>query len=179
MLTELASYLQRDVDTASATLARALAEGLVEEEVGRLEPTTSTITLPLDVHTGCIALSVAGPITDVSAVEVAGTAAAFEWEKPFPRVRLTTWTPSSTATWHVADVTLVHGWATIPAVVKAVGLSVAARAYTNPGGFRQETIDDNSVTRAGGDDDLAGLTLTGAERAVLQRFRSDVFVTEG
>jgi hypothetical protein len=177
-LTELASYIQRDVDTASATLAPSVAEGLVEDEIGRLDETTSNLTLPIDRATSTDELNVTGPITAVSAVEVGGVAATFEWERPYPRVYLRNWSATADR-WQVAEVTLTHGWGVIPAIAKAVGLSVAARAYTNPNGFRQETIDDYSVTRAGGDDDIAGSGLTKTEREALSRLTPNAYSTAG
>ncbi len=178
-LSELASYLQRDLDTASATLARDLATGLIEDYTGPLTSGTSTITIPVDCE-GVIQLPVQA-ITAVSTVVMGGASVGFVWEKPYPRLRLTSWiNPSNTLNgtiWPTADVTLTHGWATVPAVVKAVALSAAARIYDNPRGMRTESVDDYSGTRAGSDDDLAGLTLTATELATLERSLPTAYTT--
>lgn len=174
-LTELASFLQRDLDTSSATLARTIATGLIEAEVGPISAATSTVTLPIDCE-GYVHIPVQ-VVTDVTGVEVAGEAAEFEWERPFPRVRLTSWTRSAGVAWQTADVTLEHGYATIPAQLKAIALSVAARAYDNPEGLRQQAVDDYSQTRAGSDDDLAGVTLTAAELKSLAKLMPGSYTT--
>lgn len=176
-LEELASYLQvPEVDTSTATLCRSLATALVLDETGPLESQTSTVTLP--IVDSYVHLPVRY-VTAVTTVTVGGVAATFEWEKPYPRVLLKSWSATANR-WQTADVTLTHGWATVPAVAKAVALSVAARAYTNPNGYRTEAIDDYSVTRAGADDDLAGLTLTVAERLALGRgLATSAYVTNG
>ena len=53
-----------------------------------------------------------------------------------------------------------------PASVRAIALEVAARAYRNPEGATQETIDDYTYRRAEGTGG-AGVYLTGDERARL------------
>jgi len=183
-LTELASLLQRDLDTASATLARDLATGLVTDVTGVLEQATVTVTLPIDADEGLIHLP-SRVVTAVSTVEISGTALAgsgWVWEKPYPRVRLLTctWLSSAAASaWPTADVTATIGYGTgsVPKVAKAVALSAAARIYDNPTGLRAEQIDDYSSTRAGADDDLAGVTLTAAEHKALERLALSAYVT--
>lgn len=183
-LTELASLLQRDIDTATATLARDLATGLVVDVTGVLEQATVTVTLPIDADEGLIHLP-SRVVTAVSTVEISGTALAgsgWVWEKPYPRVRLLTctWLSNTTAAiWPTADVTATLGYATgkVPKVAKAVAMSVASRIYDNPTGLRAEQIDDYSATRAGADDDLAGITLTAAELNALERLAPTAYVT--
>ena len=58
-LEELASYLQQNVDTASATLARSLATGLVKRAAGGHDFTADT-TVPDEVK--AVALAVTGRI---------------------------------------------------------------------------------------------------------------------
>jgi hypothetical protein len=72
------------------------------------------------------------------------------------------------------EVTYTHGYETVPADVKAVGLAVAARNYQNPNGVRSETIGAYSYTNAGTDDDVAGAGLLASERAVLNRYLKPV-----
>lgn len=180
-LDELALFLQADIDTAAAALARDLATGLVVDQVGVVEETDTTIILPVEVDdTGRDSVRVPGAVvTAVTAVEVDGTVLTegddWEWLRPLPVVRLHRC--PSTGSHRVATVTATIGYPTVPAVVKAVALSVAARAYDNPTGLRSESIDDYSVTRAGSDADLAGLTLTDAERAALARLAPAAYVT--
>lgn len=170
---DLATYLQRDLDSSSERLAHDIAKALVEDETGPVTSATSTVTLPIE-KCGLVHLP-ARVVTAVTAVQYAGTAAVYTWERPFPRIRLSSYllevVPFTIDYWPTVDVTFTHGWAAVPALVKAVALSVAARAYDNPSGLRAESIDDYSATRAGSDDDLAGITLTAAEKAALKPYR--------
>lgn len=67
-----------------------------------------------------------------------------------------------------ADVTYVAGYQSVPGDVESVALAVAMRLYTNPEGYRTEMVDDVQLTRAGADDDLAGITLTASEKRALR-----------
>ncbi len=51
-LSELASYLQQDLDTATATLIQTLTDGLIAEQTG-------TVAIPAPVSTKAVALEVA------------------------------------------------------------------------------------------------------------------------
>jgi hypothetical protein len=70
-----------------------------------------------------------------------------------------------------AVVTYTAGYSTVPGNVKAVALAVAGRIYDNPQGLRSRQIDDYSETRAGDDDDLAGVSLLPTEERRLRRYR--------
>jgi len=179
-LGELASYLQRDLDTASATLAQATAEGLVRAWTRQnIETATYTSTrVPVTIeHERYTVQLPQRPVTAVTSVTVNGTAYVSGTDYTWDGVHATLWlrylAGSSTSfidEWW-AVVTYTAGYATVPGAVKGVALSVAGRAYDNPRGVRSESIDDYSVTRAGSDDDLAGVTLTAAEMAALRPYR--------
>lgn len=182
---ELADYLGRALDTDRATLARDLATGLVLDVTGPLEQSTVTVVLPIEVDDAgyrCVRLP-SSVVTAVSAVVVDGVTLTatddWEWLRPQPLVRLYSYAWTSDARHQVATVTATIGYASgkVPPVAKAVALSAAARAYDNPTGARSESIDDYSVTRAGSDADLAGLTLTDAERAALAHLATAAYVT--
>lgn len=177
---ELATYLQRDLDSSSERLAHDIAKALVEDETGPVASTTSTVTLPIE-RLGLVHLP-ARVVTDVSSVQYAGTDAVYTWEKPFPRIRLASYllevVPFTIDYWPTVDVTFTHGWASVPALVKAVALSVAARVYDNPSGMRSEQVDDYSSTRAGTDDDLSGVSLTATERRTLARYAPGSYTTK-
>lgn len=179
-LPELASFLQRDLDTSTATLAREIATGLIIDEIGPIFSTTSTITVPVDCD-GVIAIPTQQPVTAITSVTMSGAGVGYVWEQPYPRLRLTSYawpqvSPNGSV-WPTATVVFTHGWATAPTALKAVALSVAARAYDNPRGMRTEGIDDYNGTRAGSDDDLAGVTLTQAELRRLSRFTPGAYMT--
>lgn len=184
-LDDLQNYLPASAPwrEETAKLARDLATGLVEAEVGPVMSRQSVITIPIDVPSGIVELPIQGPITAVTSALVHGAySATFVWERPYPRIRLLSYTDGSwTSTygnpWPTVDVTLTHGYKTPPGQVKAVALSVAARAYDNPLGVRVFSVDDVSETRAGSDDDLAGITLTRTELAALGRLVRGSYTT--
>jgi len=180
-LEELASYLQRDLDTATATLCRAMGTALVKGHLrSEVESTTYTgVMLPIDGSGGTPRVWLPQrPVTDVAAVSVAGQSYAegadYVWDAPMPVLRLRTivYGTDSFPADPVATVTYTAGWVTVPDDIKAVALSVASRAYTRATGAKQESIDDYSITYAGADGDLAGVGLTATEVAVLRRYRS-------
>lgn len=180
-LAELASYLQRDIDTATATLAQSAGQGLVRAYTRQnIDTRTYTSTrVPVTIHgERYTVLLPQRPVTAVTSVTVNGTAyvagADYTWDGVNARLWLRYLAGSSTSfidEWW-AVVTYTAGYATVPDAVKGVALSVAGRAYDNPRGIRSEAIDDYSATRAGADDDLAGVTLTAAEMAALRPYRA-------
>lgn len=184
-VSELASYLQRDLDTSSATLARDSAQAIVRGYCHQeLSSTTYTdALLPISVETvdgiggSYVVRFPQQPVTAVTSVAVSGvtyvsgTDYAWNGYAPFIRLRSVERSSDTFEYYPVATVTYTAGFATVPAEVKAVALSIAARQYDNPTGIRQQTIDDYSVTRAGADDDLAGVSLLRAEERVLRRYR--------
>lgn len=176
----LASYLQRDLDTASATIAVAGASGIVRAYTRQnLDSQTYTaIKLPIESFDTTWGVRLPQrPVTAVTTVTVNGTTYVsgtdYAWNGYSPLIRLA-WRQWSTSAFQddpVAVVTYTAGYATVPDEVKAVAYAVAARQYDNPTGARSWQIDDASETKAGADDDLAGVSLLKAERDILDRYR--------
>ena len=170
-LEELASVLQQDLDTATATIARDTATALVEGITGQIASRTSVVVLPL--RAGEFIDLPSTVITAVTTVTVDGTAATFEWLKPYPCVMLKTWTLGAVE-WHTATVTYTHGHTVIPALVKAVALSVAARAYLAPplppAGTSVRLDDYSESTSASAE--TTGVMLTAHERRALESLQS-------
>lgn len=153
---ELAAFLQSDVDTASATLALELATGLVQAACGqRLVQVTETVTLDVDqLDDGPWLPLPEGPVTAVGPVLV-GAAAVTDYAAQLRRGRLyrasgwrgatllSSWSAPSTVT-----VTYTHGF---PAgdqrlqLARSAVLAFAAVAYGNPAGAVSEQIDDYAV----------------------------------
>lgn len=166
-LTELASLLQQDLDTATADLARDMATGAVVGYLGQnVESQEYTHRLPI-WSDGTVRL----PQRPVSAVASVTTpdddpldAGLWDWDGIRGRVAV-----DGHPEW--AEVTYTAGWTTVPLPIKAVALTAAARAYTNATGVRTEQVDDYSVTYAGTAQDLTGFGLTVTEKSVLSRFR--------
>lgn len=96
-----------------------------------------------------------GPVASVSEVSVDGTTVSDYWlvkddlrrgragGVDVPPLRLA-------GSWVGPDVevaiTYTHGFATVPADIQAVAIAMTARAWANPAGARQQTIDGYSVT---------------------------------
>lgn len=164
-LTELASYMQQDLDTASATLARDIATALVEEVTGPLESRTSTVNLPVYAD-GTVDLP-ARVVTGVTSVGLDETPQTFVWKRPFPVLWVDDWTPPARDEWAYVEVVFTHGYPVVPPLAKAVALAAASRAYTvtPPPGVTLQ-IDDYRESTTGGDA-AATTTLTEQERRAL------------
>lgn len=141
---ELASYLQQDLDTSTATLALTTASALFAREAD----TAFTATTTTWVTTGGAGTDIElpfRPVTAVSAVRLNG-------------VVITGWTLRANALWRSAGfgtyyafppdelaVDLTYGYTSVPDDVKQAVLEMAAGVYHNPTGAISETIDDYTV----------------------------------
>lgn len=141
---ELASYLQQDVDTATATLVLQTASQMFSSRADTMfAPTTVTYTT---LGTGCTQLVLPfRPVTAVSAVRVATVVVT-----DYTRIKSTLYRSSGFGTWafppQTVEVDLTHGYATVPDDVKGAVLDMAALAYAVPvGAVTSESIDDYSV----------------------------------
>jgi hypothetical protein len=165
-LTELASYMQSDLDTASATLARTIATALVEEVTGPLESRTSVVNLPVLVDGTCELPATV--VTAVTTVELDTVAQTFVWKRPLPVLFIDDWDPPDRDEWAYVEVTFTHGFPVVPPLAKAIALGAAARAYTvaPPPGVSL-SIDDYSESTSAGADATSTTTLTEQERRAL------------
>lgn len=198
-LSDLAAYLQKDLDTASATIAQQKAQALVRRYCRQNinSQTYTAVGLQIREATGiasrdmrltasriprlwsdplCMRLP-QRPVTAIASVVINSITLTqdvdWAWDGASPQVLLSRvpWKSSSFQAWPVAFVTYTAGYTTVPDDVAAVALAVAGRMYDNPRGIRTRAIDDASETRAGADDDLAGVTLLKAEMRMLKPFR--------
>jgi len=174
-LSELASFVQSDLDQASATLARELATGAVQSELGQQvfrSQTTDRLTRdPINPRALVLPQK---PVDTSQAITCVGiddgitypySAASFEVYGQRLILEIGAWEEQ-------VDVTYTHGYATIPAVIKSVALACAARVVSNPAGVRSVSVGDVSVTNAGSDSDLtSGAYLTDHEKRMLAPFR--------
>lgn len=146
---ELASRLQKDLDTASANQVLTLASGLLNREAETAWTPTTTTWSTTDAN-GCTELEPPfWPVTAVSAVRVNG-------------VVITGWVLRGGLLYRVAgfgyrgayppdqvDVDLTYGFTTVTDDVKAAVLEIAAQAYEVPvGAVVSESIDDYVVRYA-------------------------------
>jgi hypothetical protein len=150
---ELASYLQKDLDTASATLVLTIASArFAREAETAFAATNVTYT---DTADGCTDVVLPyRPVTAVSAVRINGAT-------------ITGWSLRNGIIYRTAGfgyryssipdeiaVDLTYGYTTVPDDVKGAVLEMAAQAYEVPvGAIISESIDDWAVryaTSAGG-----------------------------
>lgn len=142
---ELASYLQKDLDTATATQALTLASGEFSSAAETWWAAT-TVTWTVDVDGSGVLEPPFKPITAVSAVRVNGTPIT-GWSLRNNRVYRPagfgyrfSWPPD------YAEVDLTHGFTgTVPDDVKLSVLEIAAGIYENPTGIGSETIGSYTV----------------------------------
>lgn len=165
---ELASYLQKDLDTASATLVLTVASARFAREAETAWAATNvTYTDTVD---GCSNVVLPyRPVTAVSAVRINGAV-------------ITGWTLRNGIIYRTAGfgyryayppdeiaVDLTYGYTTVPDDVKGAVLEMAAQAYEIPvGAIVSESIDDWAVRYAttGG-----GIQLTTSAAALAAGYR--------
>lgn len=164
-LEELASWVQSDLDTATATLARDAATDYLEAETG-VKLTTATDTITYVVRWDDCWIDLPVPTTEVTSVAVDGdTLASDDYQVVDNRLyRRVGWGGSrwlsddrfayrsSEDDYADVAVTLTYGFETPPGEFKTWGLVLAAQAYKlAPNvGVQSERIDDYSVTYATG-----------------------------
>lgn len=155
-VSELASFLQKDLDTASATLAIEIATGLVqgaaEQRIVRVAD--ETVTLDLDEHDCGLWLNLPErPVVSVGTVLVGATAVT-DFTSQLRRGRLFRaygWRSATLPYWNAPStvtVTYTHGYATGDQklqVARAATLALAAVAHENSTGVTSEQIDDYAV----------------------------------
>lgn len=142
--TELAAYLQQDVDTASAEQALQLASG----EFSAVADTWFAAQTTTYVTTGTRATGILLPFNPVSAVS----------EVRINSVAVTGWTLIGNKLYRSAgfgsyspyvpdllEVDVTYGYTSVPDDVKYSVIEMAAAAYDNPTGAMTETIDDYTV----------------------------------
>ena len=171
---DLASFLQKDVDTATATLALNIATGKIRDECGWsiTQEVGAVVTLDGEGERALWLPSLL--VTAVASVVENGitltVVTQFDWTPYGKLIRVgRCWTckPRSVV------VTFTHGEATAPDTVKGISLSLAGRLYDNPGGLRSYSVGAVSETFAGSSKDL-GPGLTESEKEDLASYRLPV-----
>jgi hypothetical protein len=165
---ELASYLQQDLDTSTATLVLTVASGAFAREADTAFVATNvTYSAVVD---GCASFELPyRPVTAVSQVRINGVVIT-GWTLRVNTLYRTagfgyryTWPPDQ------IDVDLTYGYTTVPDDVKGAVLETAAQAYQVPvAAVASEQIDDYAVryVTAGG-----GMQLTESARRVAEGYR--------
>lgn len=165
---ELASYLQKDLDTASANQVLTIASARFAREAETAFAATS-VTYTDTVYGNTSIDLPYRPVTAVSQVRLNGnvitgwTLRAGGLYRSAGFGYLHAWPPDEVA------VDLTHGYVTVPDDVKGAVLEMAAQAYEVPvGAIVSESIDDYAVRYAttGG-----GLQLTTSAAALAAGYR--------
>lgn len=165
---DLAAYLQTDVDTATANLLLDLATGAIQSATGQTIERVEDDEVTLRPSPGKPLVLPQRPADDPTVVEVDGDVVtdftvitdglgrtALHRLEGWVSYDLVTNAPQR------VSVTYSHGYDAIPAEIKRVCLQVAGRGYRNPEGLRSETVGSESYTYA--TETIAGVDLTDAE----------------
>lgn len=173
---ELASYLQKDLDTATATLAITVASGMFSTRAATMFAATA-VTYET-VATGGVQLRLPfRPVTAVSAVRIV-VGAVSTTVTDFSRIRSVLYRVAGFGAWgafppDTAEVDLTHGYAVCPDDVKGAVLESAGVAYEHPdAALVAEAIDDYSVRTSA---TLSGFQLSQGARDLADLYRG-VFV---
>lgn len=174
--TDLASYLQADLDTATATLALEMATSWIQREVGHrvLQVTDDIVTLDGGDRTVYLPGRPVVSVGLVTTTDCFGTVEIPTLNADY-RVRNYRLIRSGyRGVWpEVVTVTYTYGYAleAVPQVIRGICLAVAARVYLNPDGVRQETVGSTTMIY---NTPLysSGVYLTEQERADLTAYRA-------
>jgi hypothetical protein len=179
---ELASFLQKDVDTATATLLIELATGKVQGAAGqRLVAATSTFVIDVDLCSGYepyLALP-QSPVRSVASVEIDG-ATTTDWLLRSQKLwRLNGWNTNSSAPTQVTAVGVAHGYldgSQMLELARSYVFGLCAMPYETGGAAVQsEQIDDYRVTYAQAD---AAMVVTPAMKdQLIKAYGTSAYVT--
>ena len=151
--TELAGFLQRDLDTYSAAQALDLASQAIRDHCGWSITQVTGAVETLDGGGGRSVWLKTKLLTAVTSVTELGLSlpvtTGFDWTDAGQVIRVGRWwtyRPRSVV------VTYTHGYATVPDSVKGVCLSIAGRRYQNPETLKSYTVGGVSESYAVGGD---------------------------
>ena len=166
--TELAGYLQQDLDTYTANQALTLASSQFSQlAMTWFEATTTTYTMP---GTFSVAIRLPfRPITAVTAVRINGVAVTGWTLVKYTLYRAAGFGSSYIIPPDKVEIDVTHGYASVPDDVKAAVIETAATAYTMPvNAVVGESIDDYQVrySQTGG-----GVQLTQSARDLALMYR--------
>jgi hypothetical protein len=172
---ELASYLQQDLDTSSATLALQVASQLFSMRADTAF-TPVAVTYQTLGH-GYWQLHLPfRPIISISAVRIIGLGGTLT-VTDYTRVknvlyRLAGFGVPGGFPPDLVEVDLTHGYATVPDDVKGAILESAGGAYMSPDvTVKSESIDDYSVSQAA---DAGGVSLSKAAMDLADLYRGSM-----
>lgn len=173
---DLASYLQKDLDTATATLALTVASGMFSLRAATAF-TPTTVTYQAEAMGYWQLRLPFRPVISIQAVRIVGLGGT---------ITVTDYTRIKTVLYRLigfgvpgmfppdmVEVDLTHGYATCPDDVKGVVLESAGMAYEHPdAALTAEAIDDYSIRTAVS---LSGFQLSQGAQQLADLYRG-VFV---
>ncbi|MFD8955694.1 hypothetical protein ACFV0W_01870 [Streptomyces anulatus] len=166
---ELAAWMQREPAELPEGVALVLdtASAIVRSEA-RQRFTRGTSTVALSLRDQVVTLP-QRPVVSVELVRAGGRELRPD---EFRLWRDELWFVGSYGS---AVVTYSHGYAEVPATVRAIVLTLAGRVLTNPSDLRQESVGSVSVTYAA---ETIGASLAPIERDQLARYRPRAAVVQ-
>jgi hypothetical protein len=151
---DLATHLQQDLDTSSATLALELATGAIQDEAGwrivaetvagyLCSPSANMVVLPT-AHLTALAM------TDAGAPLVQGV--SMLWSTNGLVLRKAYNGMLDVPFYGPVVATFTHGYPAnqLPQTLRGLCLNIAARLYDNPTGLRSESVGQASETKSPG-----------------------------
>lgn len=164
--TRLAGYLQKDLDTYSATLAVDAASQVFETEADtKFSSTAATYTC--EGYGQNVIVLPKQPVIAVASVTVDGVAVTDYARRGASLYRIVRWGGTS---YYAADVAIsyTYGYTTVPADVELAVLQLAADVYEHPvSNVSMEQIDDYLVRYDGN----PVQALTASWRSIAARYR--------
>lgn len=165
---ELASYLQQDLDTSSATLALQVTSQMFTARADTAF-TAVTVTFQCRGFGQCELYLPFRPVTAVSAVRVAGVAVTDYTRIKSTLYRLGGFGSAGQFPPDLVEVDLTHGISPTPDDVKGAILESAGAAYMGPDiTVSSESIDDYSVKSS---TDGGGVSLSKSAAALADLYR--------
>lgn len=167
---ELAAWMQRERDELpeGAALVLDTASAIVRSEA-RQRFTRGTSTVALSPRGQVVAL----PQRPVVSVELVRAGGRVLRPDEYRLWRDDLWLGA--LGFGPVVVTYTHGYAEVPATVRAIVLTLAGRVLTNPSDLRQESVGSVSVTYAA---ETIGASLAPIERDQLARYRPRAAVVQ-
>lgn len=172
---ELASYLQQDVDTSTATLALQVASKLFSTRADTMFAAT-TVTYQTKAVGDYRLWLPFRPVTAVSAVRII-SGGVTTTVTDYTRIKQWLYRAAGFGAWYaippdLIEVDLTHGYATVPDDVKGAVLETAGASYASPDTtVKSESIDDYSVSSAA---NSGGVMLTPAAEKLAALYRGPI-----
>lgn len=169
--TELAGFVQADLDTYTATQALDIASQAIRDHCGWNISQETVIGKVLDCDGSrslwlpTLLLTALGPVVEngVTLTVLSG----YDWTEYGRVIRAGRWPNQARS----VTVTYTHGYATVPNSVKGVCLTVAGRMYQNPDALRSYTVggvSESYSTTAGSSGALYDDEFTALEKYKLE-----------